>query len=199
MASRKRLSSVDRLDPAIKAEVDRLIRERRHTIDQIVAHLRTLDAPAEQLPSRSALGRYKKQAETALARYRDAQAIAATWAEKLDSEPDGDVAKLVRQVLSRVALSVAGDLDERTSTDAGEGDEPGAVGVTPLEVAQLSKAMKDLATAEATSVQNLARVRTLLAQRTTAAADAVAEIARSGGVSAQGEAAIRARILGIRV
>jgi hypothetical protein len=197
MASAKRLSSVDRLDPAIKAEVDRLIREQRHTIDQIVAHLRTLDAPAQTLPSRSALGRYKKQAESALARYRDAQAIAATWAEKLDSEPDGDVAKLVRQVLSRVALSVAGDLDERSATEGDAGEA--SVGVTPLEVAQLSKAMKDLASAESTSVQNLQRVRALLAQRTTAAADAVAKIARSGGLGAQAESEIRARILGIRV
>ncbi len=128
-----RKSSIVQLDPPIKSEVDRLIREGRYTIDDIVAHLRGL---GEAEVSRSAIGRYKQKAERQMERWKEAQGLAATWSKTWAEDPDGDVAQLLGQMLRSVAYQTMGDMGER--------DE----GVAANEVMFLAKALKDLAQAE---------------------------------------------------
>lgn len=130
-----RKSSITFLAPPIKAEVDRLIREGRYTIDDIVAHLRGLGVPRDEI-SRSAVGRYKQKAEKQMERWKEAQELAATWSKKWEDDPDGDVSQLLGQMLRSVAYQVMADLGDREEVaDAGE-------------VMFLAKALKDLAHSE---------------------------------------------------
>ena len=71
-------STIERLDPDIVAEVTRLIKGGR-TIDEITTHLRGLD----QDVSRSAVGRYVKNARKAMEDYAKAQEVAKVWVDRL--------------------------------------------------------------------------------------------------------------------
>ncbi|PXZ46178.1 small terminase subunit, partial [Pseudomonas aeruginosa] len=51
-------SSVNRLPPVVKAYLQKLLREDRMTLDQMIEDLRSR-FPNEKVPSRSALGRFK--------------------------------------------------------------------------------------------------------------------------------------------
>lgn len=172
-----RKSSITRLDPAIRAEVDKLVRDGGHTIDEIVSHLRTLGGDA----SRSAVGRYVKRAEEQFARYREAQEVAKTWIGKLEEDPQGDVGRLLAEMLRTVAFSTLGAMDDKD-------------GSKPMEIMLLAKAIKDLASADKTSVDRELRVRR---EAATKAADTAVKAARKNGLSKEAADDIRREILGI--
>ena len=76
-----RKSSVQRLDVRLRSAVDELLRDGRHTLDDILAHLATINGGAAPV-SRSALGRYAQRAEEQMRRYREAQEVARKAAER---------------------------------------------------------------------------------------------------------------------
>lgn len=122
-----RRSSVEQLEEPLQAEVNRLIREG-WSIDGIVAELSKLGAAV----SRSAMGRYVKSARESMETYRQGQEVAKVWLDKLDSEPSGDVARLLPEMLRAVAFS--------TLSQIGEDSKP----VKAMDVMLLAKAIKDL-------------------------------------------------------
>ena len=63
--------------------------------------------------SRSALGRYAQKAEAQMQRYREAQEVAKVWVDKLEAEPQGDVARLLPEMLRSVAFQTLGAMSER--------------------------------------------------------------------------------------
>ncbi|GBL46265.1 phage terminase, small subunit [Sulfuriferula multivorans] len=130
-----RPSSVKRLDPSVRAAVDDAIREGRATIEDIVALLRNLGADI----SRSAVGRYKQQAESQMARYREAQEVAKVWIGRLESDPEGDVGRLLPEMLRAVAFQQLAGLEDGQ--------------VDSKEIALLARAIKDAAGATKTSVE----------------------------------------------
>ncbi len=71
-------SSVLMLEPRIKEAVDRAIREERATLDEIVAMIEQMGGEA----SRSAVGRYAKNAREKLEKFREAQQLASVWIER---------------------------------------------------------------------------------------------------------------------
>lgn len=143
-----RPSTIDRLPPSLKAEVDRLVRRGGHTIDEIVDHLRTLDP--EEAPSRSAVGRYKQRMDAQLARFRAAQEVAGRWVADISQDPDSDVGRLLAQVLQGMAFQTMSGMD---GEDAPE----------PDDLAKLARMLKDLAAAEKTAVDRAAKIRTQVA------------------------------------
>ena len=62
-----RKSSVQKLDTRLRSAVDELLRHGRHTLDDILAHLATINGGAAPV-SRSALGRYAQRAEEQMRR-----------------------------------------------------------------------------------------------------------------------------------
>ncbi len=173
-----RPSSITRLDPQIRAEIDRLIRAGRYTLDEIVTHLRALGADT----SRSSVGRYRKNAEEQMARYREAQAIAKTWIGKLNEDPNGDVGRLLTEMIRTLAFQT---VDQLAGTEQ----------IKPASVMLLSKALKDLASADKITVERAARIRE---QALKEAAEAVSHAVRKGGLTDETAAAIRAQILGMK-
>jgi hypothetical protein len=186
-------ATIDGLDPKIRAELDRLIREGSHNIDQIVAHLRGLGSTV----SRSAVGRHKKKAEAALARYREAQQVAGVWVEQLGENPQGDVGKLLPQMLKAIAYSTMSSMAEEDSDD--EGAEP----VKPAEIMFLAKAIGEIERARKTSAETDFRIRAELAKeqnaRVAAAAKDVGEVAREAGLSAERIEFLQKRVAGLRL
>ncbi|MBF0164842.1 MAG: DUF3486 family protein [Magnetococcales bacterium] len=149
-----RQSSVTRLPASIRDEIGRMIREGGHTLDEILTHLRTLGSTGV---SRSALGRYRKTLDERMAVAREAREIAAVWVEKLGAEPQGDVGRLLVEMLRTVAFQTVGVMG-----DEGE--------VKPSEVGVMARALRDLATADKSAVEREIVIKKRL----------VADLARGG-------------------
>jgi hypothetical protein len=165
-------SSITKLDPRVKEAVDNAIRDGKLTIDDIVAIIVELGGDA----SRSAVGRYKKRAESMMGRYREAQEIAKVWVGKLQTDPEGDVGRLLSEMLRTTAFSTLGDMDS----------------ASPQDLMFLGKALKDLASAEKLTAERILAVRREAAKD--AAAVAVKE-AKGAGLSDEAAEAIRRKIL----
>lgn len=174
-----RKSTVAFLDAAIVDEVNHLIRGGK-TIDDIVAVLRELGANV----SRSAVGRYVQSARESMEKYRQAQEVAKVWVDKLESEPQGDVARLLPEMLRAVAF--------QTISQIGESDD----GADPQGLMFLAKALKDLSSATKTNMDVEFLRRKVQTESKQAAAD-VEKTVRQAGLSEDQVLTIRNRILGI--
>lgn len=164
-----RKSSVQELDPRLREVLDALIREGRHTLDEILAKLAELNDGNKPV-SRSALGRYAQQAEQQMQRYREAQEVSKVWLAKLEAEPDGDVARLLPEMLRMVCFKTIGEMDDR--------EEPAEA----MEVMLLAKALDHLGKASGAHLAVELKMREVRKAAKAAAAEAKAEMKR-GGVS----------------
>ena len=121
-----RKSTVAMQDEAILREVHALIRQGR-TIDEITKALKELGADV----SRSATARFVKSERESMRQMIKAQSMARAWVEEFGKEPDGDVGRLLPQMLEAIA--------HRTLDDMAEGDK-----TSPKEVHVMARALKDL-------------------------------------------------------
>jgi len=172
-----RPSSITQLDPAIKEAVDKAVRDGRLTIDQIVS---LIDAQGGDA-SRSAVGRYVKNAKERMEEYRKAQGIAAVWVDKLGNEPQGDVGRLVLDMLRMVAYRTVGDIES----------------ASPEDLMFLGKAMKDIAGADKLVVDREINVRKLIAARAEKVAEQITKEARKMGASEETIQTWRNKVLGV--
>jgi hypothetical protein len=147
-----RRSSIVRLDPRVREAVDRLVREDRATIDQIVAAIEDLGADV----SRSSVGRYVKGAREQLEKYRRAQEVAKVWIARMGEEPDGDVGRLLAEMLRTVAFQTISSLD-----DASEEGAP-----SPGDIFFLAKSIRELAAADKTTADRELKVRDAVRKET---------------------------------
>lgn len=169
-----RKSSIKRLDPRVREAVDTAIREDRATIDQIVELIASLGGDV----SRSAVGRYKQRAESQMQKYREAQEVAKVWIGKLQADPEGDIGRLLAEMLRTVAFQSIGDMDS----------------ATPQDMMFLAKALKDLAGADKLTAELVFKVRQ---ESVRDAADKAANVAKAKGLSADTVAELRKEILGV--
>ncbi len=119
MADRR--SSISRLPAKIREQINRLIRDGA-MIDEIVAHLKTLDVQV----SRSAVGRFKQSAEATMRRYREAQEIAEVWVRELGERPQGDIGRLVAEALRTATFGALARIEaaaEAGTVDGKMGDK----------------------------------------------------------------------------
>lgn len=172
-------SSIEQ-DPRIKAAADEAIRQGA-TIDQILEALERLGADV----SRSAVGRYAYKARATMAKLREVKEIAGVWADKFGSEPEGDVAQLLGQVLHALAYQQASLM--MNEAPGGEG----AAG--PREVMFLAGALKDIASANKLNADRILKIRKETAEK---AAKAVEKVAKQGGMNADTVAKLRAAVIG---
>jgi len=175
-----RKSTVQAMSDEARQELDRMVRDGRATIDQIRGRL--LELEGENAPSRSAVGRYVQSAKQQMQRYREAQEVAKVWVGKLEEEPDGDVGRLLSEMLRTVAFN--------TLSQLGEGEAEAEA----KDIKSLAQAIKDLATADKTSAERELRIRREVAEQ---AAEKAGEVARRGGLSKDAVQEMRREILGV--
>ncbi len=174
-----RRSTVSRFPEPIVTQVNQLIRDG-HTIDEIVATLQGMGADV----SRSAMGRYVKSARESMEKYRQAQEVAKVWVDKLETEPSGDVARLLPEMLRAVAF--------QTLSTMGEATDP----VGSQDLMFLAKALKDVSSASRINVDTELLLRKVRDQAKAAAAE-VTKTIKQAGLSDETVQQIKARILGI--
>ena len=185
-----RKSSIDRLDPQIKAYIQAMLASGSQTLDELIADLQArFPAAAHSLPSRSAVGRYGQKLERRLAAIR-----ASTEAAKLIQAHSGDDKYARSEALTAMVQT---ELFEAILA-LQEADEIGEDGekVDPGErVALLSKAAKNIATLTRSSinlkefqakVEEATRKKVLEEQKA-----ALEAMPNKGGVTADTKAAIR--------
>lgn len=156
-----RKSSITRMDPRIRAAVDAAIRDGRATIADIVGLVNDLGGQV----SKSSVGRYKQSVEAQMEHYRQAQALAKTWAEQLPE--NGDVSQLTRQILSVLAFRAANDMSDGETIEG-------------QEVSFLARAMKDIAAATKTDIEARTKIREAMAKEAVAKVEAVETEVRAG-------------------
>lgn len=171
-----RKSTINTLDPSIKDAVDQAIASGRATLADIVSMIKQMGGQA----SMSSVHRYRSQVEDRLERYRETQNIAKVWIGEIGKEPDGDIGRLVTEILRMLAYK---------STDSFTGEREEA-----KDIAYLAKALKDLSGADAATVAMRLAVRKEFAAK--AAAEA-AKAVKSQGLSDDAAAEIQRRILGL--
>ncbi|WP_348683122.1 phage protein Gp27 family protein [Acidovorax soli] len=182
-----RKSSIDRLDPEIKAYISAMLATGSVTLDELIADLQErypVASKAGDLPSRSAMGRYGQKLERRLSAIR-----ASTEAAKMIQAQAGDdkdarseaLTALVQTELFEAILALQ------------EADDPQANAED--RVAMLSSAAKNIATLTRSSVnlkkfqaetEEAARKKLLEEQRA-----ALEAMPNKGGVTADTKAKIR--------
>lgn len=176
----KSRSSVLKLDPAIKAELDRLLRDGRFTLDQVVAHLATLGA--DELPSRSAIGRYAKNLEQISARMNRAKEIADRLVEQAGPGLDeGKGLAVLAQGFESLAFDYLASVDEDAPLD-------------PENLMFFAKAVGEVTRARSAETNRLLKVREATAKSAAAAAE---KVCRQEGLSADVVRKVGAAVLGV--
>ena len=144
-----RKSSIDRLDPEIKAYIQAMLASGSMTLDELIADLQArypAAATAGDLPSRSAVGRYGQKLERRLSAIRAsteaAKMIQAHAGDDKDARSEALTAMVQTELFEAIlALQEADEVGED-----GERADPGE------RVALLSKAAKNIATLTRSSI-----------------------------------------------
>jgi hypothetical protein len=135
--------------------------------------------------SRSAVHRYSQGFEDSLKKYREAQRVAGDWIAQFNSNPDGDVGRLLAEMLKALAF--------QTMAAANEDEEK----VSALELSRLARAVKALTDTDRVKADMqasmAARVKGALDQ---AVAGAEAE-AKDGRIPAAALKRIREEVYGV--
>ena len=153
-----RKSSIDRLDPEIKAYIQAMLASGSQTLDELIADLQArFPAAAHSLPSRSAVGRYGQKLERRLAAIR-----ASTEAAKLIQAHSGDDKDARSEALTAMVQTELFEAILALQEADAEGDEAADPGE---RVALLSKAAKNIATLTRSSI-NLKEFQTKVEEAT---------------------------------
>lgn len=172
-----RTSSVKRLEPQARKFLEKLMREDRHTLDELLTAVRTKFPDAQV--SRSSIHRHRAGYEELVKGMREQQAIASLVVSELGENPDDKAGALLVQTITTLTNQVA-------LTAAGEGE------VDVETVRKLARATKDVLAArrvdrqERLAIRQEARDELLAEQRAKLEA-----MPNKGGVTADTKAAIR--------
>lgn len=177
-----RKSSITQLDPRIQEAVHEAVRDGRATIDQIVELIREMGGEV----SRSAAGRYVKNVNAAMAKYKQARDIATVWIEKMGKEPDGDVGRLGVELVRTVAFQQLADLGESPTDSAA------------MEVMLLAKALDHAARSQKVDADRILKIQEKASERAKhEAANQAVAVAKRAGASDELIETIKRRILGL--
>ncbi|HDT2167838.1 TPA: DUF3486 family protein [Escherichia coli] len=184
--TRGRLSKVDLLPDSIREQLHQMLRERRHTQEEIREAINALidehNLPEEMQLSRTGLNRYAIRMEKVGAKIRASREMAEVWAAKLGSAPTSDVGKLLMEFVKTLAFE--------TSMSMAEDDKP----VAPKALGQLALVAQRLEAAAMTSHKREKAIRDAFAQEM---AEKTEELVRTGGLSGGAADTIKRELLGI--
>ncbi|EFZ7844868.1 DUF3486 family protein [Escherichia coli] len=186
--TRGRLSKVDLLPDSIREQLHQMLREKRHTQEEIREAINALidehNLPGEMQLSRTGLNRYAIRMEKVGAKIRASREMAEVWAAKLGSAPTSDVGRLLMEFVKTLAFE--------TSMSMAEDDKP----VAPKALGQLALVAQRLEAAAMTSHKREKAIRDAFAQEM---AEKTEELVRAGGLSGGAADTIKREILGISV
>ncbi len=188
-----RPSSIDRLPDEIRSEIGRL-RQNGRTIDEILAHLKTMDGIAPV--SRSALGRHVKGLEKLGERMRRSRQVAEALVREMGDAPESTAARVNIELMHTVVLDMF-----KGAEDGGNVDPDGiaALAGNPEGVMLLAKAIDHLARASRSNVEFVARAEQRAVERAQRdAAKAIETVARERGIGTDTLEAIKAGIFGVQ-
>lgn len=176
-----RKAKITRLPAEERRFVEKLLRDDRLTLDEMVEAIRA-KFPGAAAPSRSGLGRYKKQMAELSGRLRDIQAAGTALVAELGEDPHDRAGQLLVQAVTTLATHAA-----LKATGAKDEDE-----LNIKEIGQLARAAR--AVLEARKMSLAERQEIAQAARERAAAD-VESAAREDGVSEATIGRMRERVL----
>lgn len=96
-------SSIERLPEEVRDVIEREFKSGRLTLDELVELVRS-EFGEDKTPSRSALGRARKNFDEIAKEHRQAMSIARVWTEEIGQEPDGDIGRACVEVLRTLAF-----------------------------------------------------------------------------------------------
>jgi hypothetical protein len=181
-----RKSSITRLPLPVKRAIDEALKTGRFTLDELRASI-TAEFGPEVVPSRSSLGRYSQRFEEIGKRMRESREVAQVWADRLGHEPQGDIGKLVMDLLRTMAFDATLAMSE-------EGEDGEGKAVSPKEINALALAMHRLETA---GRHNLEREQAMRKAAFEEAAKVASTAAKKKGMTPELVESIKASILGI--
>ncbi|EHW6509055.1 DUF3486 family protein [Salmonella enterica] len=184
--TRGRLSKVDLLPDSIREQLHQMLREKRHTQEEIREAINALidehNLPEDMQLSRTGLNRYASCMEKVGAKIRASREMAEAWAARLGAAPTSDVGKLLMEFVKTLAFE--------TSMSMAEEDKP----IAPKALGQLALVAQRLEAAAMTSHKREKAIRDAFAQEM---AEKTEELVRTGGLSGSAADTIKRDILGI--
>lgn len=186
MTRRRARSSISRLPPEQKTHVERLLREGRLTLDEMIAELQAAfpGAPAAEV-SRSALHRYEQGFAELTARMREIEQISQTVVGELGEGIGDKAGALLAQAITTLATNAALKAHEKEDVSIDEIRKLAVAARNAMETQRVGVNVRKTIAAEA-------RER-LLREQT----DALDKVVKTGGLSAEAAEDIRRKILGI--
>src|ERR1700694_986660 len=139
-------SKVARMPRELREQIEAMWRNGEFSLDELLGWIRERKPDAEI--SRTGLGRHLAKYKRTFDRIREAREVAGRCIEQLGENPRGDVARMLSQLLGSLAFTTL--------------DEMGAEGKAPPDTKDLfflANAIKNLASAEKTSVDRELKVR----------------------------------------
>lgn len=167
-------STIDKLPPKARKAAERAARDPSATI---VGATRDVAEAGGQV-SKSAMGRWLKDAREQLVEYRQAQEIARLWVRELGENPDGDTGVMVSETLKLLAGQVVGELRQRAA--AAERGEEDAKPVSAQELMLAAKALDHVAGSDAKNQKRRMTDRALAIEQ---AAEKAGEVGARAGLS----------------
>lgn len=183
-AKKRQQSSVDRLPPDIRGRLEALLRDRAFTQLDAMAEVNEL-LEAQGLPFRltkSSVNRYAQRMEAVGTKIRQGREIAKMWVAELGNEPQGEVGRLLNEVVRNLAFETATRLAE------------GEAAAEPKALRELGQAIKALEEASTINERREAEIRKKALEE---AAKSLEKTAVQEGVSAETIAKIRRDVLGM--
>ncbi|MGH6887972.1 MAG: DUF3486 family protein [Rhizomicrobium sp.] len=177
-----RPSTIDRLDPALRAELNRLRVDAGFTIEQIVEYLKSMNAHV----SKSAVGRHVKKLAEVGARIREARAVAEGIAPTIANKDDGQLVNMNVELLHSAIMR----LQSGTERDGSDVD------LTPAEAMMIGKALQAAASASKINADRVLKIRQETASSAAKEVDKVLK-KTAPGLSKDTVAEIRRAVLGV--
>lgn len=184
--TRGRPSKVDLLPEPIRDALHQMLRDKRHTQEEIREAINTLidqhELPDDMQLSRTGLNRYASRMEAVGSKIRASREMAEIWAAKLGSAPTSDVGKLLMEFVKTLAFETSMALAETEKT------------VEPKALGQLALVAQRIEAAQMVSHKREKEIRQAFAEEAAATAE---KIVSQAGLSADKAADIKRQILGI--
>lgn len=173
---------IDKLEPELRAEINRLRTDKGYGIDQIVEYLKGMDVCV----SRATVGRHVKKLAEVGARIREARAVAEGLAPTLTDKDDGELLNVNVQLLHSAVMQIM----------SATGDDGEDVTIAAKDAMAIGRALECSAKAQKISADRILKIRKETAE---AAAKTVETSLKkeAPGLSADTVAKIRKQVLGV--
>jgi hypothetical protein len=141
----RRLTKIERLPPKVREELERMRLEGGKTLRDLEAYLKSKGVKV----CAASIAWYFRKLERKMERYLAAHAVARAWTDKFSEKPEGDVGKLLIEMLRVIAFRQLADMSEA---------DPGGAG-KPADIAVLARALREMETVSRSIAENESRSR----------------------------------------